>query len=591
MNKLQLLKLLLAGCMSASILFTASSASAGLTNIKTINENDVTRTTVTLKYKNVSAAKKFKFQLWSKGLDRTKYNKDKAFLKKRRNRKSTYLTLTRSELTSYRDYKIRYRPVYSGNRLGGWSDFKNFTTQNPTLRFTLTVDESLPDDETPYVIIDDSSDITAGSYVMTESDTNTWTAEIPDLDKGDTVFYTYSRNDVGPSSYELNTPDDPSQFREATFSSTPYRIADSVSAWRWLENPQPTGTVIDTDYTIANRNEFVMSVTLPAIYTDGYDSFVASTMQQIADQGFHYVTIPYAPRTITAGDPVTSTQSAIDTPTAEQLDSIITAARAVGLNIILYVRFPIDPDNISAITADMGGTHDDSYFEGYLTRWREAMRDGVELATEYNAEVVVLDNPWHDLTYVDDDQKAMVNTNVKSLLAIITDGYSGNVTTDYYQEDTKLNFYNSDYIDWVGVTWQPDVTADYEPTIADMYADATTDFTEFSDINNTFGKPVFFNQLAVYGWDGAAGAEAEGDPQDSDYNEDYADNANNPIDYQEQADVYEAVFRVLADTDYIIGAATSDYSYITKFSKSASIRDRLAEQVWARWQVLFDAAL
>lgn len=570
---------------------SAHSAAAALTDIKTINENDVTRTTVTLKYKNVAAAKKFKFQLWSKGINRTKYNKDEAFSKKRRNRKSRYLTLTRGELTPYRNYKIRYRPVYSGNRLGGWSDFKNFATQNPTLRFTLTVDGSLPDDETPYVVIDDSSDITAGSYAMTESDTHTWTAEIPDLDKGDTVFYTYSRNDAGASSYELQTPDDPSQFREATFTDTPYTITDNVTDWRWLENPQPNGTVVNTDYTIADRSDFVMSTTLPTTYTDGYDSLVASTMQHIADQGFHYVTIPYAPRTITAGDPVTSTQSAIDTPTTDQLDSIITAARAVGLNIILYVRFPIDPDNISAITADMGGTHDDSYFEDYLTRWREAMRDGVELATEHNTEVVVLDNPWHDLTYVDDDQKAMVNTNVKSLLATITDGYSGNVTTDYYQEDTKLNFYNSDYIDWVGVTWQPDVTADYEPTIADMYANAANDITEFADINSTFNKPVFFNQLTVYGWDGAAGAEAEVDPEDSDYNEDYADNVNNPIDYQEQADVYEAVFRVLADNDYVIGASAPDYSYITKFSKSASIRDRLAGQVWARWQVLFDAAL
>ncbi len=591
MNKILFLKLLLTGCVSISILFTASSASAALTNIKPIGEADVSRTTVTLKYKNVSAAKKFKFQLWSKGLNRTKYTKDQAFFKKRRNRKSNYLTLTRSELTPYRDYKIRYRPVYSGNRLGAWSDFRNFTTQNPTLRLTLTVDESVPADESLYIIVDDSSDIEAGAYALTKSDTTTWATEIPDLDKGDTVVYTYSRNDAGPSSYELQSPDDPSQFRQATFTDTPYQITDTVTDWRWLDNPEPDGTIAETDYAIADRDQFVMSVTLPTTYVSGYDSLVTSTMQQIADQGFHYVTIPYAPRTIIAGDPITSTQSAVDTPTADQLTALVTAARAAGLDIILQIQFPIDPDNIETITADMGGTHDDSYFEGYLTRWREAMRDGVELAIEHDAEIVVLDNPWHDMSYVDDDQKAMVNTNVKSLLAIITDGYTGNVTTDYYETDNKINFYNSEYIDWIGVTWQPNVTGEYEPTVADMYADATTDILEFADINTAFDKPIFFNQLTVYGWDGAAGAEAEVDPTDSDYHEDYADNVNNPIDYQEQADAYEAVFRVLADNGYVIGAATSDYSYITKFSKSASIRDRLAEQVWSRWQTLFDAAI
>lgn len=596
MNKHIFIKISVVGALStAFFLLTVSTAAAALTNIKPINENNVTRTTVRLQYKNVAAAKKFKFQLWSKGLDRTKYNKELTFFKKRKNRKSSYLTLTRNELTPYRDYKIRYRPVYSGNRQGGWSDFKQFTTQNPSINFSLTVDDSLPTTDTPYVVIDDSSDIEAGSYAMTEVEDGTWTAEIPDIDKDDTVYYTYSRNDGGVASYELNTPDDPTQLRQATFTETPYTVTDEVTDWRWLTNPEPDGSISETNYEIATRSQFIISTALPEAYTDGYDRFITSTMQNIADQGFHYVTITHAPRTIIAGDPITSTQSDIDTPSEEQLDTMITAARAVGLDIILNVQFPKDPDNTETISAEMGGTHEDSYYENYLTRWREAMRDGVELAIQHNVEIVVLDNPWHDMTYVDDDQKAMVNTNVKSLLAAITSGYGENgetgiVTTDYYEEDNKINFYNSEYIDWVGVTWRPNLTADYEPTIAAMYTDASTDIETYADIYTTYNKPIFFHKLSVYGWDGAAGAEA-GDPNDADYHEDSADNTNNPIDYQEQADAYEALFRVIADNDYIVGASAHDYSYFNLYSKSANIRDRLAEQVWSRWQTLFDAAL
>lgn len=591
MNKYFFLKASVVGAVSAALfLLTVSTASAALTNIKPINENNVTRTSVQLQYKNVAAAKKFKFQLWSKGLDRTKYTKERTFFKKRKNRKSNYLRLTRNELTPYRDYKIRYRPVYSGNRQGGWSDFKQFTTQNPSIHFTLTTNDNLPEGDTPYVIIDDSSDVDAGSYAMTETAAGTWTAEISDIDKGDTLYYTYSRNNGGAASYELNTPDDPTQFREATFTSTPYTISDEVTNWRWLTNPEPDGTVVDTNYEITDRSQFIMTMALPEAYTDGYDAFVTSTMQHIADQGFHYVTITHAPRTITAGDPITSTQSDIDTPSLEQLDTLISEARAVGLEIILNVQFPVDPNNAETITADMGGTHEDSYYENYLTRWREAMRDGVELAIEHDVEIVVLDNVWHDMTYVDDDQKAMVNTNVKSLLATITADYTGTITTDYYEEDNKINFYNSPDIDWVGVTWRPGLTADYEPTIAEMYADASTDIETYAAIYATYSKPIFFHQLSVYAWDGAAGAEA-GDPNDADYHEDSADNSNNPIDYQEQADAYEALFRVIADNDYIVGASAHDYSYFNLYSKSANIRDRIAEQVWSRWQTLFDAAL
>lgn len=574
-------------CLSVISVFTIAHAQPA--EFKDLNDNDVKTKKVTLHYKNISGAQQFKFQIWSKGIDRGSYNRDKTFHKKRGKKSRTWFTLRRKKLTSNRDYKIRYRAVYGGGRQGQWSDYVKFTTKQPSIVFNLTVDDAFPAHETPYVEIDSSSDIPSGATAMTPTGDNTWSATVTDAYKGDVVKFRYSRNGLGAPSYELFEPDNPDYLRSVTMSATPYEVNSTITDWRWLDNPLPSGDVSTDNILIQDRDSFIISMGLLDYHWDQFDPLVESTMQNIAAKGFSYVTIYHSPRVIVDGDPVTLTGEALNTQTTAQLQAIIAAAETAGLQVILAVMMEVDPDNADEINNEITGkTHNDSYYENYLTRWRETMRDGIEIAIDNNLPIVVLHNPWHFMQYVDDDQKAMVNSNIKGLLSTITSGYTGFVTTEYYANDSKLDFYNSAEIDWIGTKWWPDLTDSYSPTVIAMENDAITDSAEFEAINTRFSKPVFFNQLVVHSWDGAAGPESGADSESEPYSEYYADDPDNPIDYQEQADAYEALFRTIAGSDYVIGATSFSYTYHTQFAKSANIRSKVAEDVWARWATMFN---
>ncbi len=58
--------------VSAGLFFSPSQAVAGPAEIKPIDDALVMATTATVKYKNIRAAKKFKFELWDKRTGRAK---------------------------------------------------------------------------------------------------------------------------------------------------------------------------------------------------------------------------------------------------------------------------------------------------------------------------------------------------------------------------------------------------------------------------------------------------------------------------------------------------------------------------------------
>ncbi|EKD76034.1 MAG: hypothetical protein ACD_43C00244G0001 [uncultured bacterium] len=221
------------------------------------------------------------------------------------------------------------------------------------------------------------------------------------------------------------------------------------------------------------------------------------------------------------------------------------------------------------------------------------MNDGVDYAIEQNISTVVLNTDFDDLTYSDDAQQVYISYIIENdLMPVIASGYSGILTTANYNTDPDFTWYAAGDIDWIGDTWYPSLATNSTNTVAEMYVNATNAITnKYSSVYNTYSKPIYLQQLGIMSFDGAAAAGETIAPTTAGIDPDAADDETYVRDYQEQADAYEAIFRAVADTDYIYGIGTSNYTYYVQQDKSANIHAKVSELVWARWAQIFAAAL
>lgn len=580
------------------MLSAPSVTQAKLAKFKKVTSADIGTFSVDLHYKNVAAAKKFRFELWDKREGRTQYRKVLTFTKKRTSKTKKYFDLGLSNLKADRDYKIRYRPIYLGDRLGVWSNYRKFRTLKQAVYFTVDTTTAPAPDDTLYVVVDESSSTSAtpGNYPLTTTDSITYTAEVEGVAADDVLRYVIARNLNSPSTVEEFTPDDPTHLRNVTVESMPTYADISVTDWRWYDASftPAAGTVSSENWAVAPRSEFSLSFGLEKTYDDLFMEAASTVFADMTASGLTAVTLHYAPRMITAADTaVTTTQTVTVSPSENEMTDLVAAARAAGLEPILAIDFPIDPDNSTTIAADLAGTHSNSYLTGYLTRWREAMNDGVDYATAQGITTVVLATDFDDLTYTDDAQQVYISYIIEhDLMPVIGNGYSGNLTTANYNTDTDFTWYNAGEIDWIGDTWYPSIATTNTTIIADMYAEALADITtKYSAATTAYGKPIYLHQLGVMSFDGAASAGETVPPTTAGVDPTTAADDTYVRDYQEQADTYEALFRAIADTNYIIGVGSIDYTYFERHDINANIRGKVAELVWARWAQIFSAAL
>lgn len=578
-------------------LSTPTLTQATRAKFKTITDDEIGTFDVTLHYKNVAAARKFKFELYDKRLGRTVYRKVLAFTKKRTSKTKKYFDLGLSNLKASRQYKIRYRPIYLGDRLGAWSDYRSWRTLKQAVYFTVDTSSAPAPDDTLYIVVDDSSNTSAtpGTYALSTTDGVTYTAEIEGVEAGDILKYVIARKLNSVNTLEKFTPDDPTYLRSVSVNDVPTYTSISVDGWRWYDATfdATAGDVSTANWPISDRAQFDFSFALEPVYDDTLLAEAPTIFADMTTNGMTAVTLHYAPRMIINGDPIETDQDVPISPTESELTTLITQARAAGLEPILTIDFPIDPDNETTVEADLAGTHANSYLTNYLTRWREAMNDGVDLAIEQNITTVVLRTTFDDLEYTDDAQQAYIShVLLNDIIPVIGAGYSGILTTTDYNTDSDFTWYNASEIDWIGDTWYPTLADETSPTVAELYTTATSAIANtYSAVNATYGKPIYFHGLGVMSFDGAAAAGASVRATDSGIDPTDTDNDTYTKDYQEQADAYEALFRAIADTSYIAGISSIDFTYYIRQDKTANIHGKLAEMVWARWATLFADAL
>jgi hypothetical protein len=457
-----------------------------------------------------------------------------------------------------------------------------------TLTITVRSTQALPNEDTVYVIVPDGTDYPAGAYPMTKLSHRRWRIELTDVESGKFKFY-LSRNDIGAPSYNKFKTDRPNKNHSITIKQLPRQKTVYVHRWRWYTPQKLSGQISTRDWTVAERDEFILGMGLIDYHWKQFNPLIKSTMENIAAQGFSYVSIAMSPTIITGVDPLTVTTTAVNTPTDKELRQLVQQARQSGLALILYINFNPDPSQQTEINEYLADELTNTEQLEFVEAWAANARLGVEDAIALDLPIVVLNSAFFFNGYSSEEQKSIVNQAVLDALPAIVAGYDGIVTTDFYTAESTWTWYGADEIDWVGDKWFLDIAGDdYDASIETMYQAALGYITTtYQPIFASYGKPVFLNQLAVPSWDGAAGPLFDVNSEGKLVSEYYPNNPDYPKDYQEQADAYEAAFRAIADTDYIVGAFSFSYMYAEQHDKSANIRSKPAELVWSRWWTLF----
>lgn len=453
-----------------------------------------------------------------------------------------------------------------------------------TLTITVRSTQTLPAEDTVYLVVAGGQAYPKGSYAMDKLSAKRWRIELENVQQGKLKFY-LSRNDLYIPSYNKFKVDQPNKKHLITVNRLPHRETIYIHRWRWYTPQKLSGDISTADWAIADRDTFILGMGLIDYHWEQFNPLIKSTMANIADQGFEYVNIAMSPTIITGVNPLTVTDETVNTPTDQELRRLVKQARNHDLSPVLFVNFNAHPDYQTEITEYLTGELTTAEHLAFVEAWVDNARLGVEDAIALDLPIVVLDSAFFFSGYSSEEQKSTVNQAVIDALPGIVAGYDGIITTDFYTADSAWTWYGAEEIDWVGDKWFPDIADDdYDASIETMYQNALEYIsTNYQPLYELYGKPIFLNQLAIESWDGSTGPTADISSESELVSEYYPNNPDYPKDYQEQADAYEAVFRAIADTNYMVGAFSFSYTYYEQHDKSANIRSKPAERVWRRW--------
>ncbi len=133
--------------------------------------------------------------------------------------------------------------------------------------------------------------------------------------------------------------------------------------------------------------------------------------------------------------------------------------------------------------------------------------------------------------------------------------YSGYLT---YGENVpyikNIDFWGD--LDYIGVHFYEGLTNEKDPTVAELNKGIERVFSEYIEpAQEKYDRPVFFGELAYQSYDG------DNMPRKSGYRRQWSDRSSYEIDYQEQADEFEATFDFMNEKDYMYGAVLFNAGY------------------------------
>ena len=411
--------------------------------------------------------------------------------------------------------------------------------------------------------------------------------------------YRYCRNGQCGSADDGQTIGFAPTGRQAQTSLLAQDIQDTVSIWKWFENPEPI-TLVGANIT-PRANGFVAGVEYQPTYRPNWSYYAPQAFANTQALGSNLAVLTPT-WTYTSFSPLQFATVPGQDPLWIDSAIMVSQARALGLNVAIFPtpNFPANLDASTPLSSSfwLGAPRDAQWWQTWFTRYRAFAVNYADLAAQTGAQTLILGGDWVQPAMpggtltggIPSNVPADVETQWRAIIADVRTHFKGQIfwampfTPSVVS--TPLNFLQD--VDGIYLLWSAPVATSQTATKADYANEAGRLLdNEVAPLSSLLNKPLI---LAV-NYPSASGAangcipDGAGKCLDlSSLNRPNADIPAASLNMQTQADVYEAVLNAVNARSWVSGFISRGY-YIPAAlqDKSSSIHSKPAADILWYW--------
>jgi hypothetical protein len=434
-----------------------------------------------------------------------------------------------------------------------------------------------------------------------------WTAPIPMWPKGNNQWgyklygplnivgafgYRYCRNAQCGAADDAQTAGSSAPGRTVSPSIAPQDILDTVDRWAWPQSAE-SPTIVSTEIP-ARGTGFFAGVEFLSHYNPSDVTFIPTALQNVQAIGSNWVVL--APSWMYSNiNPLVFTSVPGRNPFWSDTVTSVAQARAINLNVALFPqpRFETSPDDFWTSAPRDGG-----WWDNWFNHYRAFAVHYADLATLSGAQAVILGGDWIAPALpagtlpngAPSGVPADAEARWRNIIAEVRQHFRGNVifalpytTVDIVPPVTILQD-----VDAIYLLWFARLSDSANPSRAELEAEAGRLLDEnVAPVQIQLNKPLilaFAYPSSTYSATGCIPSGSSGCLDWTALNPPREDLNTVSLDFQQQVNIYEALFNAVNGRPWINGFVSRGYfAPVALQSKSASIHGKPAADLLWYW--------
>lgn len=411
--------------------------------------------------------------------------------------------------------------------------------------------------------------------------------------------YRYCRNGQCGSADDVQTIGASPAGRQAATSLIGQDIQDTISAWKWFENPEPV-TLVGANI-IPRAGGFNAGIEFQSTYRPNWSYYAPQAFANVQALGANVVILTPS-WTYTNISPLSFAPVTGQDPLWIDSAIMISQARALGLNISLFPtpNFPgaSNPSSTLSATFWLAAPRDALWWQTWFTRYRAFAINYADLASQTGAQTLILGGDWITPAVpngkLPDGNPSNVPADAevqwKSIIAEVRTHFKGQVlwALPYTKSnlETPISFLQD--VDGIYLLWSASLSTNPSATKSDYANEAGRLLdNEVAPLATLLKKPLTLAVAYPSAVGAASGCIANGQGGCLDWpalNRPNADLSAVSLSLQTQADIYEAMLNAVNSRAWISGFVSRGYYLPAALQdKSASIHSKPAADILWYW--------
>ncbi|MBK9210129.1 MAG: hypothetical protein IPL71_18280 [Anaerolineales bacterium] len=423
-----------------------------------------------------------------------------------------------------------------------------------------------------------------------------------------TFSYRYCRNGQCGSVDDAQTAGTASGGRSAQTSVLSQDLQDTVSAWKWFENPEPV-TLVGAN--IAPRaSGFIAGIEFQSTYRPNWSYYAPQAFANVQGLGAN-IAILTPTWTYTTVNPLQFAPVPGKDPLWIDSAIMISQARALGLNVSIFPtpNFPASSSTASTPLSTsfwLGAPRDAQWWQTWFTRYRAFAVNYADLANQTGAQTLILGGDWVTPSLpggklpdgTPSNAPADVEAQWKSIIAEVRTHFKGQIlwALPYTKAtlETPLNFLQD--VDGIYLLWSASLSTNPSATKTDYANEAGRLLdNEVFPLASLLKKPLILAVAYPSAAGAASGCVADGAGGCLDWtalSRPNADLSSVSLSLQTQAEIYEAMLNAVNTRPWISGFVSRGYYLPAALQdKSASIHSKPVADILWYWYPRFTGAV